>query len=273
MSELETEKVKWEEPLLKTHHESSERFRTTKSSLHPILKKKENLLVSPEALAVITPLLSTCESELFLDTFFDSSINSLLEEDGVWLLNRSFTDGRSSVWKLRTSIKTTKETIQWTEFQGEDEILHELHLADRADKKTKLIPAFGIPFLYVPTMRFHLVKDTVWVDFVGWSETQNRGVFAVCSIVQDHSIKNILPELMPLKTDARNVNKTLLMLYHRNRGLFERVYGFGNTELATVPLGTPFEKFDHFFGSQKRLDQPYEASLSSDDDFDTAEEI
>ena len=113
---------------------------------------------------------------------------------------------------LHTSIKTTEGTIQWTEFQGEDEILQELRLADRADKNTKLIPTFGIPCLYVPTMRFHLVKDSVWVDFVGWSGTQNCGVFAICSIVQDLTENVILPELMALKTDARNVNKTLLML-------------------------------------------------------------
>ena len=95
---LEKEKVGWEEPLFpqKTFHESSARFRTNNSKLHPIMKKKENLLVSPEAREVITPLLSTCKSELFLDTYFDSTTNSLLVDDGVWLLNRSFTDGRSS---------------------------------------------------------------------------------------------------------------------------------------------------------------------------------
>ena len=34
-----------------------------------------------------------------------------------------------------------------------------------------------------------------------------------------------------------NKNKTVLMLYHRNRVLFERVYGFGKSDRATIPLG------------------------------------
>ena len=45
---------------------------------------------------------------------------------------------------------------------------------------------------------------------------------------------------------------TLLMFCHLYGSLFEKVGGFGKG-LASIPLGSPFSDYDHFFGLEKFL--------------------
>ena len=69
--------------------------------------------------------------------------------------------------KLRTLVKTSERSIEWTEFQKETEMI-ELLLADLIrGTPTDLMSLFGDPFLTVPTKRYRLVKDKIWVDFFG----------------------------------------------------------------------------------------------------------
>ena len=235
------------------------------ASLHPTTKKKRSFLVFHDLLCSITPLLKNCEHiQEFCDTFYDSAQNDLLLHDGLWLVYGLFLDGETDpVLKLRTSVKTSERTIEWTEFQKETEMIELLRLADLIHgNPTDLMSHFGFPYLTIPTKRYHLVKNKIWVDFFGWAasalDAETRGIFAICSFADDLIESDIPKELCSRGSKNEcEANKTLLMLYHRNRSLFDKVYGFGKT-MESVPICEPFDDFDFFLGMMKAFEEPLE---------------
>ena len=122
---------------------------------------------------------------------------------------------------------------------------------------------FGFPYLTIPTKRYHLVKDKIWVDFFGWAtspcDINTRKFFAICSFADDSPIIPKELRLFQSKNEGE-ANKIFFMLSRRNRSLFDKVYGFGKS-LESSPLGEPFDDFDSFLG----LMEVFEASLEFDE--------
>ena len=233
--------------------------------LHPIPKKKSSFLVDHKLLQSLAPLLHNAECQSFCDRYFDNKSNDLLLNDGVWLCYRSFFSEEpiEPVLKLRTSVRTseTEKTIQWAEFQGEAEIVELLRLAGTIPpgETSKLISLFGFPYLHIKTKRYFLRRNKIWVDFFGWADSPqegaSRGIFAICSVADDLPTSELPEQLVPYKNDE--TNKTLLMLYHLKGSLFDKVGGFGKN-LASIPLGFPFDDYDKYLGLMETFRQSIE---------------
>jgi len=237
----------------------SDCIQSNSTSYTPITKKRSRFLISKDILLRIIPLLMNSPTQFFVDTYFDTPIQTLLATEGIWLVQRMFLNSNNpDLWKLRTSIRALPNEIEWVEYQGEAEIQMLLQEAQLATQSTFMFE-FGIPYLTFPTKRYFICPEKVWIDFFGWltyeePETfENAGIVAICSISDDCSEDEIPQELKGCLC-PRVPNKTLLMLYHQNRKVFNEMFSFEH-EISSFPVvkGSDFQLFDQFLGLEKAL--------------------
>ena len=188
--------------------------------LHPIPKKKSSFLVDHELLQSIAPLLQNAtDCQSFSDTYFDNQDNDLLLLDGVWLCYRSFfsEEPLEPVLKLRTSVCTseTENTIQWAEFQGEFEILKLLHLAGTIPSQTSKL----ISIFGFPYLYIKTKRYFLRTNKI-WVDFFGWA-------------------------DSPRVGAS--------RGIFA-IGGFGKN-MASIPLGSPFEASDKYLGLMETFEQ------------------
>jgi hypothetical protein len=243
----------------------------------PIKKDSSHFLITKDALPLISPLLSKVKSHFFLDTFFDTSEQTLLDSEGIWLLRRTFLDpSEEAEWKLRTSILSAEGKTKWVEYKGEEYILQVLKDASLLPLQNSgsLIASFGVPYLQIPTRRFILLEEKIWVDFFGWyavDSLEKSGIIAICTISDDCRWGEIPIELQ-LCNRGYAPNKTLLMLYHENRALFNHMFGI-HPKLAQFPIihGDEFRLFDEYLGLESSFAKIFDGS-SSESESDYMEE-
>jgi hypothetical protein len=208
-----------------------------------VVNKKRTFSVSRELLRSLSSLLFKVEN--------DTVDNKLLTIEGFYLIYRLYFDSSEpAVWKLKT-FGTTNTNPK--EIQGEREIIEFLS-NKKIIKLNHLLPQFGYSYLKIPTKRYHIVKDKIWIDFVGWTKNEDVpcGIFAICSMIENHNIPELLLQ-EEMKQQEEMINKTLFMLFHHNRALFNKITT--ESDLAFVKLGDPFEEYDQFLGLIKAFEE------------------
>ena len=237
-------------------------------------KQKTRVVVNRPILQFLGTRLENARSETFIDWFYDTPENELLNK-GAWLLRRDpICSDSSPSWKLRVMVTLSDDTaMQWVECQTEKAIIQRLK---ESDIDVSSLPGpFKHIYLDVYTKRYHLATG-LWIDFVGWyphEQREHAAVYAVCSAEQplDDTARMIFHEVKELSSSPGFApSKTLVMLAHDRQKLFSDMFQYDPSPLfSVVHSGAEFSEFDHFLGQEQAWkDFP----ASDDDQFDGDEQ-
>ena len=240
--------------------------------------KKTRIVVNREILQSLKPLLSEARVETFIDWFYDTPHNELLNQ-GPWLLRREWFDAdkKTSTWKLRVMVTpNSDDTLQWVECQTEATIVRRLK---ESDIDIDSLPGrYHHIYLDIYTKRYHLDVG-LWIDFVGWypyNDLANAAVYAICTAEQPlaSSAQSLFDNIKSRSTSTGFApSKTLVMLAHDKPELFSEIFKSDRSTLFEfVHSGAAFVDFDYYLGQEQAWKNFTVSDDEEDDELSTNDE-